>query len=131
MKRVVYPGTFDPLTNGHSDLIEHAAKLFDEVIVAVAGSPGKAPSFDLETRILMAREVLQGLARSWLAAFKSEMQHPHSLRLRIRIHNTTRHLLKRMGLRRGFGSFVVDYQPLRVLHFTSDPGFGSCCPAFC
>ncbi len=57
----VYPGTFDPLTNGHSDLVERAAKLFDRLIVGVAGypSPSKHPAFDLDERVELARHVLK------------------------------------------------------------------------
>lgn len=56
--RAVYPGTFDPITRGHEDLVRRAANLFEEVIVAVAGSPGKGPFFTLEERVEMATEVL-------------------------------------------------------------------------
>lgn len=55
---VVYPGTFDPVTNGHIDLIERAAKLFEKVVVAVATSEQKAPLFDLEERVALAQECL-------------------------------------------------------------------------
>ena len=55
---VVYPGTFDPITNGHIDLIERAAKLFDKVIVAVATSEKKAPLFAIADRVTLARECL-------------------------------------------------------------------------
>ena len=48
MKRVLYPGSFDPVTNGHLDLVERASRLFDQVIVAVAVNSGKTPMFDLE-----------------------------------------------------------------------------------
>ncbi|MGD8428816.1 MAG: pantetheine-phosphate adenylyltransferase [Ectothiorhodospiraceae bacterium] len=56
----VYPGTFDPITNGHSDLVERAARLFGRLIVAVAGypSPSKRPAFSLEERVELARDVL-------------------------------------------------------------------------
>ncbi|WP_297527446.1 pantetheine-phosphate adenylyltransferase [Thiohalobacter sp.] len=57
----VYPGTFDPITNGHSDLVERAARLFDRVILAIAASPAKTPAFDLDTRVALAREVLADL----------------------------------------------------------------------
>lgn len=57
-RRAIYPGTFDPITRGHEDLVRRAANLFDEVIVAVAGSPGKRPFFDLEERVEMATEIL-------------------------------------------------------------------------
>lgn len=54
----VYPGTFDPVTNGHSDLVGRASGLFDKVIIAIAASPSKAPLFDLEHRIRLAQQVL-------------------------------------------------------------------------
>lgn len=57
MTRALFPGTFDPLTLGHQDLIQRAARLFDEVIVAIAMSPGKRPLFELDERVALAREV--------------------------------------------------------------------------
>ncbi|MBE9563706.1 MAG: pantetheine-phosphate adenylyltransferase [Proteobacteria bacterium] len=54
----VYPGTFDPITNGHSDLVQRAAGLFDRVIVGIAANPSKTPLFDLEQRVDMAEQVL-------------------------------------------------------------------------
>lgn len=56
----VYPGTFDPITNGHTDLVQRALKLFDGVIVAIAANPGKTPLFDLTQRVEMTRAVLSG-----------------------------------------------------------------------
>lgn len=56
--RAVYPGTFDPVTNGHEDLIQRASRLFDHVVVAVAHSQAKRPFFSLEERVALAREVL-------------------------------------------------------------------------
>jgi pantetheine-phosphate adenylyltransferase len=61
MNTVVYPGTFDPITNGHTNLVERAAKLFDRLIIAVAASPKKKPMFPLEKRIEIAKEVLSHL----------------------------------------------------------------------
>jgi pantetheine-phosphate adenylyltransferase len=57
----LYPGSFDPITNGHSDLVERATRIFDRVIVAVAESPKKSPLFTLDERVELAREVLAGL----------------------------------------------------------------------
>lgn len=54
----VYPGTFDPITRGHSDLVERAAKLFEQIIVAVAANPTKIPCFSLEERVSLAKETL-------------------------------------------------------------------------
>jgi pantetheine-phosphate adenylyltransferase len=59
MKRnAVYPGTFDPITNGHHDLVRRAATIFDRVVVAIAANPGKAPMFSLDKRIELAQRVL-------------------------------------------------------------------------
>ncbi|MEI7969363.1 MAG: pantetheine-phosphate adenylyltransferase [Betaproteobacteria bacterium] len=58
MKLAVYPGTFDPITRGHEDLVRRASDLFEHVIVAIAESRLKKPFFPLEDRVVMAREVL-------------------------------------------------------------------------
>src|SRR5690606_401450 len=58
MRTVVYPGTFDPITNGHIDLVERACRLFDKVIVAVAASNRKNPLFTLEERVELAHQTL-------------------------------------------------------------------------
>jgi pantetheine-phosphate adenylyltransferase len=55
IKRAIYPGSFDPVTNGHMDILERAAKLFDEVIVAVATNPSKTPLFSVEERVEMLK----------------------------------------------------------------------------
>lgn len=56
----MYPGTFDPITLGHEDLVRRASRLFDRIVVAVAANPSKAPMFSLEERVALAREVLKG-----------------------------------------------------------------------
>ena len=61
MTIALYPGTFDPITNGHHDLVRRAAAIFKRVIVAVAANPGKAPLFGLEQRVELARRVLEGM----------------------------------------------------------------------
>ena len=58
----VYPGTFDPFTRGHEDLVRRAAVLFDKIVVAIASSPGKTPLFSLEERVSLAAEALQGVS---------------------------------------------------------------------
>lgn len=58
MRKVVYPGTFDPITNGHVDLVERACRLFDKVVVAIAASSKKNPLFSLEERVELTRNVL-------------------------------------------------------------------------
>lgn len=67
--RVVYPGTFDPITRGHEDLVRRAANLFDEVVVAVADSRGKKPFFELEERVGMAKDVLAAYANVRVEGF--------------------------------------------------------------
>jgi pantetheine-phosphate adenylyltransferase len=57
----IYPGTFDPITRGHIDLIERAARIFDRVIVAVAENRGKTPLFNLQERVRLAEESVQGI----------------------------------------------------------------------
>ena len=58
MRIAVYPGTFDPMTRGHEDLVRRAAKIFDKLLVGVADSPNKKPFFSLDERVRIAREVL-------------------------------------------------------------------------
>ena len=67
--RVVYPGTFDPFTRGHEDLVRRAARMFDQVTVAVAESQKKAPFFQLDERVGMAREVLADVPNADVQSF--------------------------------------------------------------
>ncbi len=69
-KIVIYPGTFDPITNGHVDLIERAARLFDKIIVAVAMSEGKSPLFDVEKRVSIVEEVVAPIKNVEVVGFK-------------------------------------------------------------
>ena len=73
--RVVYPGTFDPITNGHKDLIERAASMFDEVVVAVAASEKKGPLFTLEERVSLAEESLRHLDNVRVVGFSKLLAH--------------------------------------------------------
>ncbi|MCK2183889.1 pantetheine-phosphate adenylyltransferase [Halomonas getboli] len=73
MNVAVYPGTFDPITNGHFDLIERASRLFDKVVVAIATSPGKGPTLDLDTRTALARRVVEGLDNVEVTGFSGLM----------------------------------------------------------
>ena len=72
-KEVLYPGTFDPLTNGHLDLIERASKMFDEVIIAVAASPSKNTMFSLEERVDFCKQVTQHLGNVSAQGFSGLM----------------------------------------------------------
>jgi pantetheine-phosphate adenylyltransferase len=69
MIKALYPGTFDPITNGHSDLVKRAARLFDHVILAVAKNPGKNPAFNLQKRLELANIVLEGIENVEICAF--------------------------------------------------------------
>lgn len=61
MKRALTPGTFDPITSGHLDIINRASQIFDEVVVAVAASPKKHPLFNLQERVALAKEAVSHL----------------------------------------------------------------------
>jgi pantetheine-phosphate adenylyltransferase len=69
MVRAIYPGTFDPITNGHTDLIVRAARIFDEVVVAVAANPGKTPLFSLKERTDLVIHVIDGLERTRVVGY--------------------------------------------------------------
>ena len=61
MKSAVYPGTFDPITNGHIDIIKRSLRIFDRVVIAVAPNPKKTPLFDINERIFMIEEATKGM----------------------------------------------------------------------
>ncbi|MEF9925212.1 MAG: pantetheine-phosphate adenylyltransferase [Raoultibacter sp.] len=69
MKRAVVPGTFDPITAGHLDVITRASQLFDEVIVSVAASPKKQPLFSLDERVALARKATAHLSNVTVQCF--------------------------------------------------------------
>ena len=69
MITAVYPGTFDPITNGHRDLVQRATALFDRVILAVAASPSKAPVFAVDERVRLARVVLADMPAVEVCSF--------------------------------------------------------------
>jgi pantetheine-phosphate adenylyltransferase len=71
----VYPGTFDPITNGHIDLVSRASPLFDRVIVGIAESAGKGPSLTLDERISLARLALAGMKNVEVQGFSSLLAH--------------------------------------------------------
>lgn len=81
----IYPGTFDPLTNGHADLVQRAARMFDQVIVGVAANPSKQPLFSLDERVALAQQAFTGISNvrvigfSGLLAKFAEQQHAQVL----------------------------------------------------
>jgi pantetheine-phosphate adenylyltransferase len=66
----IYPGTFDPITNGHVDLVNRASKLFDKVIVAIAINPTKTPTFDLNERVDLAQQTLAEMTNVEVSGFE-------------------------------------------------------------
>lgn len=70
-RRVIYPGTFDPITNGHKDLIQRAASMFDEVIVAIASSEKKRPLFTLEERVKLVEDSIAHLGNVKVKGFST------------------------------------------------------------
>jgi pantetheine-phosphate adenylyltransferase len=70
MRRAIYPGSFDPVTNGHLDVIERARKLFDEVVVAVAHNDEKQPLFSLKERLDLLRQTAGAVENVRIAEFK-------------------------------------------------------------
>ncbi|MBL4940167.1 MAG: pantetheine-phosphate adenylyltransferase [Colwellia sp.] len=67
--KAIYPGTFDPVTNGHADLIVRASRLFGEVVIGVASSPSKKPRFSLEQRVDMIKQITQDLTNVSVVGF--------------------------------------------------------------
>jgi len=74
-RTAVYPGTFDPITNGHIDLVDRAAPLFEKVIVGVATSQAKGPTLPLDLRVRLAREALAGHPNVEVRGFDSLLAH--------------------------------------------------------
>ncbi|MBS0971169.1 pantetheine-phosphate adenylyltransferase [Nissabacter archeti] len=73
--KAIYPGTFDPLTNGHLELMTRASVMFDRVVLAVAANPAKKPLFSLEERVALARQALAHLPNVEVIGFSSLMAH--------------------------------------------------------
>ncbi|MEO6102633.1 MAG: pantetheine-phosphate adenylyltransferase [Pseudoxanthomonas sp.] len=71
----VYPGTFDPITNGHVDLVTRAAQLFDTIIVGVAESPGKSPALPMDERVRLSKIALAGIPNVRVQGFDSLLAH--------------------------------------------------------
>jgi pantetheine-phosphate adenylyltransferase len=87
MRKAVYPGTFDPITRGHEDLVRRASTLFDEVIVGVADSQAKKTFFTMQERVTLARDVLSGYKNVRVEGFSGllmEFMRKHGSRLIVR-----------------------------------------------
>jgi len=111
-RRAIYPGTFDPITNGHTDLVRRAAGIFDQVVVAVASNPRKTPLFTLEERIGLSRHVLADIPNVEVTGYQGltvDFMRERGLRIVVRglravsdfefefqLANMQRHLLPEM-----------------------------------
>jgi pantetheine-phosphate adenylyltransferase len=88
MKRhALYPGTFDPITNGHHDLVRRAASIFDRLVIAIAANPNKAPMFPLEKRVELARAVVADLPNVEVMGYSGltvEFARQHGLHVLVR-----------------------------------------------
>ena len=87
MASILYPGTFDPITNGHADILRRASRIFEKVVVAIAANPGKAPAFPLEMRVKLAREVLHDVKNVEVTGFTEltvEFARKHKLQAVLR-----------------------------------------------
>ena len=87
MKTDIYPGTFDPVTRGHEDLLRRASKLFDQIVVAIAASPGKEPLFSVGERVELAADVLKdipGVSVTGYEGLTVEFAQQHGLQTIIR-----------------------------------------------
>ncbi len=83
----LYPGTFDPITNGHQDLIRRAASIFRRVVVAIAANPAKAPLFSLDERVELARAVLADIPNVEVVGYSGltvQFAQEHGLRVMVR-----------------------------------------------
>ena len=83
----MYPGTFDPITLGHEDLVRRASRLFDKVVVAIAANPGKVPMFSLDERVELARTVLRDFDRVEVTGYEGltvSFAEEHGLRVIVR-----------------------------------------------
>ncbi|BAV97092.1 pantetheine-phosphate adenylyltransferase [Lysobacter enzymogenes] len=75
LRTAVYPGTFDPITNGHIDLVDRAAPLFERMVIGVAESPGKGPALPLQVRVDLARQAVAHHAHVEVRGFNSLLAH--------------------------------------------------------
>ena len=85
--RAMYPGTFDPFTTGHNDLVRRASRIFDKVVVAIAANPGKAPLFPLEQRIELVKVVVDDVPNVEVVGYTGltvEFAHRHGLNVMMR-----------------------------------------------
>ncbi|MFA7495534.1 MAG: pantetheine-phosphate adenylyltransferase [Acidithiobacillus sp.] len=109
-RRIIYPGTFDPITHGHEDLVRRAALLFDEVVVAIAAETAKNTIFPLDERVALAAEILSGIPGVRVRPFQGLLIHL------LREENT--HLILR-GLR-AISDFEHEFQ-LASINRRMDP----------
>jgi len=99
-KKAVYPGTFDPITNGHVDIIERGLEIFDSILVAVSENPKKSPLFSTKERVMMIEEIFAGRKNVEVKSF-------HGLLVDFARENNARMIIK--GLR-AISDFEYEFQ---------------------
>jgi pantetheine-phosphate adenylyltransferase len=109
-KKAVYPGSFDPITNGHVDMIQRGLKVFDEIIVAVLENPKKKPLFLTEERVSMIREIFEGNKNVTVTSF-------HGLLIDFAKRNQSKILIR--GLR-AISDFEYEFQ-MALMNRKLDP----------
>ncbi len=107
MDKVIYPGTFDPVTRGHEDLVRRASRLFDKVIVAIAESSGKQPFFTVDERVNMAQQVLSDCPNVEVLSFSGllmdflQQQNTHIILRGLRAASDFEYEFQMAGMNRG------------------------------
>ncbi len=107
MDKVIYPGTFDPVTRGHEDLVRRASRLFDKVIVAIAESSGKQPFFTVNERVNMAQQVLSDCPNVEVLSFSGllmdflQQQNTHIILRGLRAASDFEYEFQMAGMNRG------------------------------
>lgn len=107
MDKVIYPGTFDPITRGHEDLVRRASRLFDKVIVAIAASSSKQPFFTVDERVNMAQQVLSDCPNVEVLSFSGllmdflQQQNTHIILRGLRAASDFEYEFQMAGMNRG------------------------------
>ena len=113
--KAIYPGTFDPITNGHIDIVTRAASMFDKVVLAIAASPSKKPMFSLDERIALAEQATAHLVNVEVIGFSDLMANfARAQQANILIRG-----------RRAVGDFEYEMQRVVVYLFLTGEGSGA------
>ena len=123
--RVIYPGTFDPITNGHFDIIKRSAAMFDEIIVAVAASPSKKTLFTLEERVALVQDSVQSLANVSIEGFSGllvDFAKAKQANLLVRGLRTTMDFEYEFGLTNMYRKFMPELESVFIVNDSKRSG---------